>query len=300
MHSDTLARWQLFGAAAIFSTGGAAIKSCGFSDWQVAGFRSGIAAVALLALLPQARRLPNWRAAPIAVAYAATLLLFVHATKHTTSANAIFLQSTAPLYVLLLGPIWLREALRIRDLPFLALVAGGLACIFLGGGAATHTAPDPARGNILAVASGLSWACTLTGLRWLGLRAGAAAAAAEGDPAIGAVVAGNVLAFAVGLWHSLPVAGVDAKDVVLLLYLGVFQIGLAYKLAVAGLARVRALDASLILLVEPALNPIWAWLVHGEVPGCWALAGGAAILCATAAQSWFAQRGARSATSCAG
>ena len=91
-------------AGLLFSTGGAAIKAASLTGWQVASFRSGLAAVVLLAALPNARRRWHWRMLPVAAAYAATLILFVLANRLTTSANAIFLQATAPLYVLLLGP----------------------------------------------------------------------------------------------------------------------------------------------------------------------------------------------------
>src|SRR5262245_57107796 len=97
-------RLFLIGAAALFSTGGAAIKALTLTPWQVASFRSTVASVALLALLPEARRGWRWSIVPVAVAYAATLLLFVLANRMTTAADTIFLQSTAPLYLLLLGP----------------------------------------------------------------------------------------------------------------------------------------------------------------------------------------------------
>ena len=73
-------------------------------------------------------------------------------------------------------------------------------------------------------------------------------------------------------------------------FLGTVQIGLAYMLLATGIRQVTALEASLLLLVEPALNPVWAWLVHGEVPAIWAMAGGAIILAATTAKSWTERR----------
>ena len=105
-------RYGVLAAALLFSTGGAAIKACSLTGWQVAGFRSGVAAVALWLLVPGARRQWNWRTLLAGIFYAATLILFVTANKLTTSANAIFLQSTAPLYLLLLGPLVLREPVR--------------------------------------------------------------------------------------------------------------------------------------------------------------------------------------------
>ncbi len=108
-------RLLILAAAVLFSTGGAAIKSASLTSWQVACFRSGVAAVALLLLVPASRRLRNYRVWVAAAAYAATMILFVAANKLTTAANAIFIQSTAPLYLLLLGPWLLKEPIRRRD-----------------------------------------------------------------------------------------------------------------------------------------------------------------------------------------
>ena len=115
-------RLLLFTAALLFSTGGAAIKAATLTGWQVACFRSGVAAAVLLAVLPEARRAWSWRIVPVAAAYAATLITFVLANRLTTSANAIFLQSTAPLYLLLLSPLLLREPIHRADLLYMAAV----------------------------------------------------------------------------------------------------------------------------------------------------------------------------------
>ncbi|MDP9169751.1 MAG: DMT family transporter, partial [Acidobacteriota bacterium] len=130
--SPRRARLLLFAAAFLFSTGGAAIKSCSMTSWQVAGFRSGIAALVLLALIPEARRHWRWTKAAIGCAYAATLILFVVATKLTTSANAIFLQSTAPIYMLALGPFILGEKIRRVDLAVFAGIALGVVFLLKG------------------------------------------------------------------------------------------------------------------------------------------------------------------------
>src|SRR5688500_15647594 len=108
----TMARLQVLAAALLFSTGGAAVKATTLTAWQVAGFRSGIAALAVFLLVPAARRGWTWHVVPVGVAYAATLVLFVTANKLTTAANAIFLQASAPLYMLAFGPLLLREPVR--------------------------------------------------------------------------------------------------------------------------------------------------------------------------------------------
>ena len=105
MSTRPRARFQLAAAALLFSTGGAAIKAAEFTGWQVASFRSGVAALALLVMWPAARRGWSVRAVMVGFAYAACLTLFVLANRLTTAANTIFLQSTAPLYFLVLAPI---------------------------------------------------------------------------------------------------------------------------------------------------------------------------------------------------
>jgi drug/metabolite transporter, DME family len=280
---------MVLAAAVLFSTGGAAIKATSLTGWQVASFRSGIAALALLVFLPRARRLPTVSMGVVGIVYAATLILFVTATKLTTSANAIFLQDTSPLYVLLLSPLLLSERVYRADLLFMVALAAGLSAFFLGHDQPLETASDPFVGNLLAVASGATWAATIIGLRWLGSQSGGT------DATQPALVAGNVIAFAAALPFALPVAGIPASDWVILLYLGIVQIGLAYVCFSIGMAGVPAIEASLLLLLEPVLNPVWSWLVHGEVPNRWSLTGGAIILGATAARTlWDARTTRRS------
>ena len=277
VNPHTLHRLQILGAALLFSTGGAAIKATTLTSWQVAGFRSGVAALVVFLLVPAARRGWTWHVVPVGVAYASTLVLFVTANKLTTSANAIFLQSTAPLYVLLLGPLLLREAIRRRDLLFMIPIGIGLALFFVGAETPVHTAPDPARGNVMALASGVFWALTVMGLRWMGNRGGGSA--------LPTVVTGNLFAFLACLPAALPVQG-GMADWATVAYLGIFQIAGAYLLLSAGIRHVSALEASTLLLLEPALNPVWAWLVHGESPSGWAILGGILIVGATVLKTW--------------
>jgi DME family drug/metabolite transporter len=278
------ARLQVVGAAALFSTGGAAIKATGFQGipggLEVASLRSGVAAAAVALVLPASRSGWTRRTWAVGAAYAITVVLFVLANKQTTSANAIFLQSTAPLYVLLAGVFVLRERVRSPDVLVMLVIIAGLSLFVASPGEAVTTAPDPQVGNVLALASGVSWAATLLGLRGMGRGDGGIGAAA------GATVAGNLIAFVVCLPFALPPSG-DGADWALLIYLGVVQIAIAYLLLTAAVRYVSAFEVSLLLLVEPALNPVWSWLVHGEVPGGLAIVGGVLILGATAAKVWL-------------
>jgi drug/metabolite transporter (DMT)-like permease len=265
-------------AALLFSTGGAAIKATTLSGIEVGGLRSAIAAVALVLLLPAARRGYTWRAAAVGLALAGSLVLFVTANKLTTSAASIFLQSTAPLYVLLAGPWLLRERASRSDLLLMIPVAAGLLLVFAGTGIAGRTAPDPFRGNVLALLSGVTWAFAIMGLRWMSEH--------PGSSPLAAAVLGNVFAAVLCLPFVRSPALIGAADWATLGYLGVFQVALAYVFLTRGVGQVPALDASLLLLVEPGLNPVWAWIVHGERPSGLALGGGALILGATAMKAW--------------
>jgi drug/metabolite transporter, DME family len=283
MASRSTARLQLLGAALLFSTGGAAIKAAQFDGWQIASLRSGIAAGALVLISPAARRPWTRHAALVGVAYAGCLTLFVLANRLTTAANTIFLQSTAPLYLLFLAPWLLQEPIRRQDIGFLLAVGAGLTLFFVGVPAPAATAPDPARGNLLALASGFCWALAVCGLRWLSLDE------KRGSPAA-AVVSGNLTAFLVSLPAALPVGGHSVADWAIIGYLGVFQIALAYVFVTSAIRLIPALEASVILLLEPVLNPVWAWVVQRETPGAPALVGGAIILGATTYKSWAESR----------
>jgi drug/metabolite transporter (DMT)-like permease len=218
------------------------------------------------------------------VVYAATLTLFVLSTKLTTAANAIFLQSTAPLYILFLAPVLLGERFRTRDVAFLGALAAGLVLCMADRASATATAPDPATGNLLGVACSMAWALTLVALRYV-----------ERDPrraggGMTAVLAGNAIACLAALPFAFPFPAAAPGAWATLAYLGVFQIGLAYVCLTAAMRHLPALEASLLLLLEPVLNPIWTWLVRGEAPGPWTIAGGGLILVATGTKAaWDAR-----------
>ncbi|HEX4822910.1 MAG TPA: DMT family transporter [Candidatus Polarisedimenticolaceae bacterium] len=278
------ARLAILAAAILFSSGGAAIKATSLTGWQVASFRSGVAALAVLLMLPAARR--GWGVRPLVVGigYAATMICFVLANKLTTSANTIFLQSTAPIYLVLIGPLVLREPIRRREVAFMAVLIVGLALFFIGREPVRITAPQPMQGNVIALLSGVFWALTIAGLRFVGRTGGPSGGAAA------SVVLGNLIACLVAMPFALPVGQIAFRDVAVVGFLGVFQIGLAYVFLTAGITHVGALEASLLLLAEPVLNPLWAWLVHGERPSAWSSAGGIVIVAATVAKSLYDAR----------
>lgn len=282
-------RLQVLATAILFSTGGVVIKATSFSGWQVAGLRCGVAALAVLILLPVSRRGWNHRTLMVGCAYAGALICYAMANKLTTAASTIFLFSSSPLYILFLGPLVLKEPLRRRDLFFVLAFGVGLSLVFLDTQPASVTAPEPLKGNILAALGGFFFALIVIGLRFM------SQASRTGETsATSALAVGNLIGFLICLPFALPLGPTTPLDWVLISYLGVLQIGLAYFLLIAALRRLPALEVSLLILIEPVLNPIWTWWVHGERPGSMTLAGGALILLVTAGMTgvsaWMGRR----------
>jgi len=291
METRRLDRLAVLGAAFLFSTGGVVIKATSWNGFAVAGGRSAVAALVLLFLVPRWRRFWQPKALAVGTAFGATMILFVIANKLTGAANAIFLQSTAPLYVLVLGPWLLGERNRRSDVLLTAVLAVGMGFFFVGREQPAATAPNPSLGNLVAAAAGFTWAWTLVGLRWIGRREpGDAVLPGSSNLAGAAVVAGNLLAFAVCLPLALPLPEATPADLGLVAYLGVFQIGLAYLLMNRGIERVPALEAALLLLLEPILAAVLAWSIMGEQPGPWALTGCVVILAGTLGRILLAAR----------
>jgi len=266
-------RSKIIVAALLFSTGGAAIKFCSFGAWQLATFRAAFALLTIVVLVPESRRGWTWRTVVVGFAYAATTLLYVQANKHTTAASAIFLQSTSPLFILLLAPLLLGEHASRRDIAQMAVMGLGLGLFFVGSDQPSATAPNPALGNLLASICAVTWAFTVIGYRWLAARGSSVAAAA---------VSGNLTACLIALVMAQPLVSGRPVDWIVVILLGVCQLGIPYLFLARAVPQVRALEVGLFLLVEPVLNPIWAWLVHGERPGTGTLLGGTLILGATA------------------
>lgn len=271
------ARISVIIGALLFSTGGVAIKAVTLTGWQVSCFRSLLGGVALLVLIPQARHGWSWRSALVAVPFAATFTLYTLANKLTTAANAILLEDTAPFYILLLGPLLLGERILRRDLVFMAVLVVGLVLILGSVREPLESAPNPQLGNLLAACAGATWALTLIGLRWLASRSGS-----HGDHAEAAVVAGCFLAAAAAAFFVFPLeSATTTVDWLIVVYLGVFQIGLAYFFISRAMTRLPALEISLLLLVEPVFTPVWAWFLLAESPGVLAVLGGIVVIGAT-------------------
>lgn len=265
-------RLAVLAAAALFSLSGIGIKACGFGAWQAAGVRAGAAAIALLGFLPETRRFWSWKLVPVSLSIAALHVCYVWSTKTTTAANTIFIQSSAPLWVLLASPWFLGERIRPRDLVTILVSGAGLALFFIKPETATALSPEIAKGNLIALAAGVFWAGSILGLRHLRSR-GAEAALLLGN-LFTCVTGLGLMASLPGEFHRGP-----AGDWTIVILLGVVQTAAGYAFLIRGLRTVPATQGALLGLLEPVLNPIWVWLVfRSEQPGPYALVGGALVL----------------------
>jgi drug/metabolite transporter (DMT)-like permease len=242
--------------------GGLLIKSVAWDAPAIAGTRSAIAALTI-AIWCRGRLHFTWSRWQLAgaAAYAATVMLFVWANKLTTAANAILLQYTAPVWVGLVAPHLLGERCRPRDWWVVAVTLPGMALFFVDG-----LSPSGLWGNLVAIASGVAFAAMTLCLR-----------KQKDGSAIESIVLGNVLAALAGLpfiHGPFP----DARGWGCLALLGVVQLGFSYIAYAAAVRRATAMEAALVPMLEPVLNPIWVLLAMGETPGPWALAGGAVVL----------------------
>ncbi len=273
-------RLALVLAATLFSTGAVALKSLSLDALARACVRSGIAACFLFLLLPNARRLPRLRTWWIACGFAISTTSTVMAVSHATAAAALFMQAMSPGLVLLGGVLFLGEGIRRSDAVPLLLIAAGFTCLWSAPSTVSPTAPDPELGLAFGAVSCVAWACTV-----LSLRRAASLATGGGDPSQQAIAYGNAIACLATMAFAWPLPAIEPSDFVVLSYLGVVQIGTAYALLVRGLRKVPAFQASLLLLLEPILTPVWTYIVHGEEPHGLVLVGGMLVLAGSAFHS---------------
>lgn len=254
----------VLGAALLWSTGGIGIKAITESALHVSCYRSAIAAIALFLIFrPRAVRWTPWFVVSI-VSYAGTLISFVTATKLTTAANAIFLQYSGVIWVLLLSPLVLHEKLKWRDVVAVVVAICGMALFFVQQFEARGLA-----GNLMALLSSAFFALLVLSLR---LQRGSVAEAA--------VTWGNVLTAVAVFPFIAREAAVAPRSIAWLAFLGVFQIAIAYALFVNGLKYISATEASLTGMIEPIANPIWVFFLLGERPHVLSIVGGAIVLAA--------------------
>ena len=252
-------------AASLWSTSGVMIKTISWQPIAILGGRSIFSSIVFLIYL---RRLPTkwtrWKLVASA-AYILTQFLFIWSTKLTTAANAIFLQYTAPVYVILLALWFLHERPTRIDWSSMLIIFVGMLLFF-----GDKLSTDGFYGNLLAVLSGITSAFMTVSLR----------AQKDGVPAESILLA-NLFTAVIGIPFILKESWTPTNWLILL-YLGTIQMGLSFLLFTNAIKYVPALEANLISTLEPVLNPVWVFLFLGEEPGRFALIGGLIVLAGVA------------------
>jgi drug/metabolite transporter (DMT)-like permease len=269
MNSKSTAIIFLLCTAILWSTGGFLIK---FIEWHpiaIAGGRSIIAALIMWVYVKKPKF--TWSNIQImgAVAYAFTVILFVIANKLTTAANTILLQYTGPIYVALFSYWFLKEKITSIDWITILTVILGMTLFFI-----EKLSPDGILGNFIAILAGIAFA-------WLAL---CLRKQKDGSP-LESLILGNILTAIIGLPFIIDSGIPSQQSIIALLVLGIFQLGLPYILYSKAVKYVSALDAVLIPVLEPILNPLWVFLLLGESIGMWPMIGGAIIIVAITTRS---------------
>ena len=267
-------------SAFLMSTNGLFIKIIPWHPMVITGLRGAVAALLLLIvrlIIPPKKNVKNppfplWAGA---ISYSSAIVMFITANKLTTAANVILLQYSAPIWAALLAWLFVREKPHWELWGALILVLGGLTFFFrdaLGQGAFL--------GNTLAIVSGIVFGAQSVFMRMM----------KDGNPRDSMLLT-HILCAAAGLpFVFLYPPSITVSSVASILYMGIFQIGLASLLFAYGIKFIPALLAMLTQVVEPILNPVWVLAITGEKPSPAVLPGGAIIITAVLASSFIGMR----------
>lgn len=248
-------------SALIWSTGGMLIKSVNGHPFAIAGGRAVIASIFLLFFTRFKLTKLNRSQWIMAVCYALTAIQFVLSTRMSTAANAIFLQFTATVWVVVFSRVFYQDKIRKSDILSILLILGCMTLFFIGkldGGTIL--------GNIFGLGSGITFAGFIV-----------LASKQKDGTGLMPIIYGSILTGLVGI----PFYSADMLEPLsfgALLILGVLQIGFAYVLYTKSMEYVTAIDGILIPVIEPILNPVWVMLTIGEKPTIYALIGGLCML----------------------
>lgn len=262
-------------AALLWSTGGLFIKLISFSAMQLSFFRCAIAALTFALIFKKRILLINKLSITNSVIYAVVLISFVIATKTTTAANAIFLQATAPIYVLIFEPILTKIKYDRVNIITVGVCIVGMILFFVG-----KLEPGHLEGNLVALISGITFAAFFLGMK-------------RNDQQYqqSSIFWGNIIVALVCIPFLASLEMITFSDIWMVSFLGVFQIAIAYAFFASGLKRIIAVEASIISMVEPVLNPVWVLIGYGEVPSSYSILGGLIILGAIITRTLYSGSG---------
>jgi len=257
-------------AALLWSSGGLFIKILTLDAFQISFYRSAIAAIAIIVISKANKKKLNFEFDIISVlcslCYALVLIMFVVAAKLTKVANAIFLQFTAPIYLLILEPIFLKTKFEKKNLIALVFCFTGMVLFFFG-----KLELSGIQGNLIAIGSGISFALFTLFLKWK-------KQIHKTEDTIIYIVVGNILVCLFCLPLIFNNLTIDLTQFLILLYMGIFQIGISYIIFNEGIKYISATESMIIAMLEAILSPIWVFLGVGEVPSGYAIAGSLIIL----------------------
>lgn len=259
-------------ASILWSTGGIFIKMVDWNPVALSGTRSLIAALVLFAYVKKPKFTKSKPQIYGAISYALTVIVFVIANKLTTAANVILLQFTAPIFVAILGVKLLKEKIHWYDIVAILVVFLGMILFFI-----DNVSTGNIIGNIMAVLSGLTLAFTTVYLKMQ-----------NGESAIETTLIGNMITFVVAIPFILySLTSLSLKSIIVIVIMGVFQLGIAYIFYTYAIKHLTALEAILVTVIEPLLNPLWVFIFDGERPGSYAIYGGIIVITAVVARSIY-------------
>jgi len=258
--------------AFLWSSSGLFIKILSLDAFQILFYRSSIAAITIFIVSVLRKKELKFEKDIIsnlcAISFAGILILFVTANKLTTSANAIFLQFTAPIYLLFLEPVFLKTKFNKKNLITVLISIAGMALFFFG-----KLEVGNIWGNIIAILSGISFAFFSLFLKWKKQLHGK-------ENTINNVIMGNMLVAFFCFPFIYDKLAITPAETWILLYMGVIQIGISYVIFNEGIKYVSATESMIIAMLEAIFNPIWVFIGVGETPSVFAVAGGVIILAA--------------------
>ncbi|MGD1008054.1 MAG: EamA family transporter [Ignavibacteriaceae bacterium] len=264
LHEHQKGLIAVFTAGVMWSTGGICIKLITLNALQICFCRSILAALVFIVIFKKEIFYANVFTFINALLYTGVLIFFVSATKITTAANAIFLQYTAPIYVLILEPLINKTKYEKANIITIIVCFAGMSLFFIG-----KLSPGDMWGNTLGLLSGIALAAFLLGMRMN-----------KKEYQFSSIFYGNILVSLFCLNSMFGKLDLSVPNILMVSFLGIFQIGIAYAIFSYGLIRVYAIEASIIAMIEPVLNPVWVFFGYGEVPSVMAIAGGIIIIAA--------------------
>jgi len=240
----------IFASAVLFSIGGLFIKNVPWSSFAINGGRNliSVTMIGIYLMVTKHKLRFNLPVFVGALSTAATSTLYAFANKLTTAANAIVLQFTAPVFIILLMWIIFGDKPKKLDIITCVTVFAGIACFFI-----DSLSAGGMLGNLLAVISGVSYA----GVFMLN-------SSKRGDP-LSSVFFGHLTCALMGAPFIFLETTFTVSSVSSVIILGIFQLGMAYLLLTYGIKFVSPVAASLISGVEPILNPVWVAIFNGEL-----------------------------------